>query len=77
MGISNHLTNLMGNLYAGQEATLRTGHGTMDWFPGKEYKKAVYHHPVYLTYAQSMYCNMPNWMTHKPESRLPREISIT
>ena len=32
MGISNHLTNLMGNLYAGQEATVTVGHGTTDWF---------------------------------------------
>ena len=32
MGIPNHLTCLLGNLYAGQEATVRTGHGTMDWF---------------------------------------------
>ena len=37
MGISNHLTCLLGNLYAGQEATVRTGHGTTDWFQlGKE-----------------------------------------
>ena len=40
--------------YAGQEATLRTRHGTMDLFTGKEYNKAVYHYPAYLTYAQSM-----------------------
>ena len=32
MGISEHLTCLLRNLYAGQEATVRTGHGTMDWF---------------------------------------------
>ena len=32
MGIPDHLTCLLGNLYAGQEATVRTGHGTMDWF---------------------------------------------
>ena len=31
-GIPDHLTCLLGNLYAGQEATLRTGHGTIDWF---------------------------------------------
>ena len=37
MGISNHLTCLLRNLYAGQEATVRTGHGTTDWFQiGKE-----------------------------------------
>ena len=40
--------------YAGQEATVRTGHGTTDWFQiGKEYVKAVYCHPAYLTYMQS------------------------
>ena len=54
MGIPDHLTCLWRNLYAGQEATVRTGHGTTDWFQiGKEYVKAVYCHPAYLTYMQS------------------------
>ena len=54
MGIPYHLTCLLRNLYAGQEATVRTGHGTTDWFQiGKEYVKAVYCHPAYLTYMQS------------------------
>ena len=44
---------------------------------GKEYIKAIYCHPVYLTYMQSTSCKMPGWMKHKLESRLPREISIT
>ena len=44
---------------------------------GKEYVKAVYCHPAYLTYMQSMSCEMPGWMKHKLESRLPEEISIT
>ena len=45
MGISDHLTCLLRNLYAGQEPTVRTGHGTTDWFQiGKEYVKAVYCH---------------------------------
>ena len=49
VGIPNHLTCLLRNLYAGQEATVRTGHGTTNWFQiGKEYIKAVYCHPVYL-----------------------------
>ena len=40
MGIPDHLTYLLRNLYAGQEATVRTGHGTTDWFQsGKEYVK--------------------------------------
>ena len=78
MGIPEHLTCLLRNLYAGQEAIVRTGHGKMDWFQiGKEYVKAVYCHPAYLTYMQSISCEMPSWIKHKLESRLPREISIT
>ena len=44
---------------------------------GKEYVKAVYCHPAYLTYTQSTSCEMPGWTKHKLESRLPGEISIT
>ena len=44
---------------------------------GKENVKAVYCHPAYLTSMQSTSCDMPSWMKHKLESRLPREISIT
>ena len=44
---------------------------------GKEYAKAVYCHPVYLTYMQSTSCEMPGWMKQKLESRLLGEISIT
>ena len=44
---------------------------------GKEYVKAVYCHPAYLTYMQSTSCEMPDWMKHKLESRFPGEISIT
>ena len=43
----------------------------------KEYVKAVYCHPAYLTYMQSVSWEMPGWMKHKLESRLPEEISIT
>ena len=43
----------------------------------KEYVKAVYCHPAYLAYMQSTSCEMPHWMKHKLESRLPGEISIT
>ena len=54
MGIPDHLTCLLKNLYAGQEATVRTGHGTTDWFQiGKGVSHAVYCHPAYLTYMQS------------------------
>ena len=44
---------------------------------GKEYVKAVYCHPVYLTYMQNVSCEMPGWVKHKPESKLLGEISIT
>ena len=44
---------------------------------GKEYVKAIYCHPAYLTYMQSTLCEMPGWMKQKLESRLPGEISIT
>ena len=43
----------------------------------KEYVKAVYCHPAHLTYMQSTSCELPGWMKHKLESRLPGEISIT
>ena len=43
---------------------------------GKEYSKAVYYHPAYLTYMQSTSCEMPGWIKHKLESRLLGEISI-
>ena len=42
---------------------------------GKEYIKAVYCHPAYLTYMQSTSCDMPGWMTHKLDSRLPGDIN--
>ena len=51
MGIPDHLTCLLRNLYPGQEATVGTGHGTTDWFQiEKEYVKD---HPAYLTSMQS------------------------
>ena len=44
---------------------------------GKDCVKAVYCHPAYLTSIQSTSCEMPGWMKHKLESRLPGEISVT
>ena len=44
---------------------------------GKEYIRAVYCHPAYLTYMQSTSCEMPAWMKHKLESRLRGSISVT
>ena len=68
----------MRNLYAGQEATVRTEHGTTDGSQlGEKYLKAVYCHLPYLADMQSTSCGMPNWMKHKLESRLQAEISIT
>ena len=78
MGIPDHLICLLRNPYAGQEATVRTGHGTTDWFQtGKEYVKGVYCHPAYLTSMQSTLWETLDWKKHKLESRLPGEISIT
>ena len=54
IGIPDHLTCLLKNLYAGQEATVRTRHGTRTGSKlGKEYIKAIYCHSAYLTYMQS------------------------
>ena len=53
MRIPDHLTCLLRNLYAGQEVTVRTGHGKMDWFQiGKEYVKAVYCHLARVHHAK-------------------------
>ena len=62
MGIPDDLTCLLRNLYAGQETTVKTEHGTTDWFQiGKGVYKAVYCHPAYLTYMQSASCEMLCW----------------
>ena len=54
MGLPGYLTYLLRNLYAGQEATGRTGHGTTDWFQiVKGVRQAVYCQPASLTYMQS------------------------
>ena len=55
MGIPDHLTYLLRNLNAGQEATVRTGHGTMNWFQmGKGVHQGCICHPAYLTYMYIM-----------------------
>ena len=78
MGLPDHLTCLLRNLYAGQEATVRNGHGTTDWFQiGKGVCQGCNCHPAYSTYMQSTSREMPGWMKYKLESRLPGEISIT
>ena len=55
MGIPDHLICLLRNLYAGQEATVRTGHETTDWFQIRKgvHQDCIYCHPAYLTYMQS------------------------
>ena len=78
MGIPGHLTFLLRNLYAGQEAIVRTGHGTMDWFQiGKEVCQDCILSPAYLIYVQSTSCKMPGCAKHKLGSRFLGEISIT
>ena len=63
LGIPDHFPCLLRNLYAGQEPTVRTRHGTMTGSKlRKEYVKAVYCHPAYLTYMQSTSCKMPGRM---------------
>ena len=75
MGIPDHLNCL---LYAGQEATVRTGHGTMDWFQiGKGVHQSCILSPYFLTAMQNTSCEMLGWINHKLELRLLREISIT
>ena len=56
---------------AGQETTARMRHRKMDWFKiDKEYVKAVYCNPAYVTYIQSTSCNIPGLMNHKLELKL-------
>ena len=71
--MSDHLTCLLRNLYAGQEAIART---RLEPKLGKEYIKAVYCHPACLIYMQNTSCEMPGRMKHKLESRLPGDVSI-
>ena len=75
MGIPDHLTCLLRNLYAGQEATVRTGHGTTDWFQiGKGVHQGCILSPcLFNFYAEYI---VRNTKKHKLESRLPGEISI-
>ena len=75
MGISDCLTYFLRNLYAGQEATVKTRHQTGSKL-GEEYVKVVYCYPAYLTYMQSTSYKISDWKKHKLESRLPGEISI-
>ena len=76
MGIPYHLTCFLRILYADQEATVRIGHGTMDWFQIVKGVQGCILSPC-LTSMQSTSCKMLGWMKHKLESTLPGEISTS
>ena len=78
VGVPEHLTCLLRNLYAGQEATVRTGHGTTDWFQiGKGvHQGCILSLCLFNFYAEYIMRNA-GWNKYKLESRLPGEISIT
>ena len=76
MGIPDHLTCLLRNLYAGQDATELDMEKQTGSKLEKEYVKAVYCHPAYLTSMQSTSWETLDWKKHKLEARLPGEISI-
>ena len=78
MGIPDHLTCLLRNLYAGEEARVRTGHGTTDWFQiGKGVHLGCVLSPcLFNLYAENIMRNAGLEETQL-ESRLPGEISIT
>ena len=66
MGIPDHLTCLLRNLYADQEATVRTDHGTTDGFKiGKGVYQSCTLYLAYLMYMQSTSCKMLGWMKDK------------
>ena len=75
--ILDHLIYLLRNLYVGQIVTELDMDQWTGSKLGKEHDKAIYCHPVYLTYMQSMSCKMLGWINHKLESRLLGEMSTT
>ena len=78
MGIPDHLTFLLRNLYAGQETTVRTEHGTTDWFQiGKGVRQGCILSPCLVNFYAEYIMRTLAWKKHKLESRLPGEISIT
>ena len=78
MGISDHLTCLLTNLYAGQEATVRTGHGTTDWFQiGNGVHQGCILSPCLFNFYAEYIMRNTGLEKHKLESRLPEEISTT
>ena len=78
MGIPDHLTCLLSNLYAGQEATVRTRHGTADWFQiGKGVYQGCILSPCLFDLYEEYIMRNAGLVKHKLESRLSGEISIT
>ena len=77
MEIQDHLTCLFRNLHEGQQVTELDMEQQLGYKSGKEYIKAVYCHPAYLTYMQSTSHKTPGWMNHKLESKLLKKISTT
>ena len=78
IGIPDHLTCLLRNLYAGQEATVRTGHGTTDWFQiGKGLRQGCILSPYLFNFYAEYIMRNAELVKHKLESRLPGEISTT
>ena len=78
MGIPDHLTCLLRNLYAGQEAIVRIGHGRTDWFQiGKGVCQGCILSPCLFNFYAEYIIETLDWKKHKLESRLPGEISIT
>ena len=78
MGIPDQLTCLLRNQHAGKEATVRTGHGTTDWFQiGKGVCRGCILPPCLFNLYTQYIMKTLNWKKHKLESRLPGEISIT
>ena len=76
MGIPEHLTCLLRNPYAGQEATELDMEYQTNSKLAKKYTKAVYCHLAYLTSMESTSCKMPDWIKHKLDSRLQGDIQI-
>ena len=78
MGIPDHLTCFLRNLYAGQEATVRTGHGTTDWFQiGKRVRQGCILSPCLFNLHAEYIMRNAGLEADKLESRLPGEISVT
>ena len=78
MEIPDHLTCLLGHLYAGQEATFKTGQGTADWFQiGKGVHQGCILPPCLFKLYEEYIMRNCGLDEHKMESRLPGEISIT